>query len=254
MSTPGIALHVNNNRGITLHTNGVRGITLGGSRGSAYFNGASSLAVPATFSNTGSSPFTWECWAYSTVPWPAMQAGIFTSANQYQGLPFFLGSITDLGYPNNLFFGYDQRIGSNHAIWAGAQSTGAGGILQPNTWNYIAAAYDGSTLSLYLNGTLIATNILAWNINPTTQPLLIGTGPNGGPFNGYLTDIRYVFGSTFIDPAQSTISVPTTTLKKIPGTQLLMNFSSSVDLLTDSSDNNYSIGNGGVTWSPNTPF
>jgi hypothetical protein len=223
-------------------------------KGSVYFDGASALSTTAVFDNTVSSPFTWECWAYSTVTWPSGQSGIFSSAPQYSCIPFFLGSIGDLGYSSNLFFGFDQRIGSAHAIWNGAQSTSAGGIIQPNTWNYIAAAYDGSTISLYLNGSRIATKSLAWEINPTSQGFLIGRGPNGGFFTGYLTDIRYVLGSTFIDPSQTTISVPTASLTKVSGTQLLLNFDSNADLLLDKSDNNFSISNGGAIWSPMTPF
>jgi hypothetical protein len=53
-------------------------------------------------------------------------------------------------------------VGPTGALQAGFYSgwsyTGGDYFLTPNTWNHIVGTFDGSTLKLYVNGTLVRTN------------------------------------------------------------------------------------------------
>jgi len=61
-----------------------------------------------------------------------------------------------------------------------------------NTWTHIVGTYDGSDLSLYINGYLINTVSLS-NMISTDKPLLIGSGNYGGWWNfvGLMDEIMF---------------------------------------------------------------
>ena len=78
--------------------------------------------------------------------------------------------------------------------WFGLDSTR---LLNPGQWNHLAATYDGSTLSLYINGTLDSSKALSGRLCQNNQPLRLGREPNapktGSPFAGALDEVS-VFG------------------------------------------------------------
>lgn len=59
---------------------------------------------------------------------------------------YSIGYNTDTGYLNAGFYNY---VGWNIS---------GGYVLTPNNWYYIVGTYDGSSLTLYINGTLVITN------------------------------------------------------------------------------------------------
>ena len=62
-----------------------------------------------------------------------------------------------------------------------------------NQWQHLALTYDGSTLRLYKNGTLIGNTAANGTITQTTQNLQLGTlfwQGSGFPLNGRLDEIR----------------------------------------------------------------
>ncbi len=67
-------------------------------------------------------------------------------------------------------------------------------MLHPSTWYHVAAVYDGNKSRLYLDGELIAVQIVRKDISPTRTDLRIGEF-NGYPgaslvFHGMLDDLR----------------------------------------------------------------
>ena len=70
-------------------------------------------------------------------------------------------------------------------------------------WHHIAATYDGSLISLYFDGQLVAQQPASGPLAITTDPLAIGDKPSGGvptSFAGVIDDVR-IYGSA-LTPAQ----------------------------------------------------
>src|SRR5205085_704040 len=57
-------------------------------------------------------------------------------------------------------------------------------VIQPGIWYHIALAYDGDTLSLYVNGGLDVSGSTTWN-SPGPLPLTVA----GGNFNATYADV-----------------------------------------------------------------
>src|SRR5262249_38236921 len=68
---------------------------------------------------------------------------------------------------------------------------------QDTNWHHIAATYDGTTMKLYIDGTLNASAAVSLTMPDTSQALLVGStyGPNEpglaqGYFDGSLDEVR----------------------------------------------------------------
>ena len=69
--------------------------------------------------------------------------------------------------------------------------TGAVGTTLPTgVWTHVAGVYNGSTLQLYLNGSLVASKAYSTAISHTTAPLRIGSGANDYQWIGSIDDVR----------------------------------------------------------------
>jgi hypothetical protein len=102
-------------------------------------------------------------------------------------------------YKGKLYAG----IGYSTNVDAAIYSYGDNGFLQSSTtsqdtnWHHIAATYDGSTMRLYIDGTLDATASVGLTMPDTINSLMIGNslgsytdGIGAGLFNGQLDEIR----------------------------------------------------------------
>jgi hypothetical protein len=69
-----------------------------------------------------------------------------------------------------------------------------------NTWTFLAGTYDGSKLSLYVNGVLAGSVSLSGSIFSTSDPLRIGGDWSGEMFTGTIDDVRIY--STALTQAQ----------------------------------------------------
>jgi hypothetical protein len=63
-------------------------------------------------------------------------------------------------------------------------------VLSLNTWTFLAGTYDGSTLKLYVNGTLDASKAKRGAITTTADPLRLGGDWSGEMFTGILDNVR----------------------------------------------------------------
>jgi hypothetical protein len=57
-------------------------------------------------------------------------------------------------------------------------------------WCHLAGVYDGSSVSIYVNGALAATHASAVKPIDGSSPLEIGISHGGHSFNGSLDDVR----------------------------------------------------------------
>src|SRR4029077_18260154 len=75
---------------------------------------------------------------------------------------------------------------------AGSRNEAAGAAnLVANRWTHLAVTYNGSDLSLYVNGTLVSTAVRKGEIATSGNPLTIGSDPVYGQyFKGLIDDIR----------------------------------------------------------------
>jgi hypothetical protein len=92
-------------------------------------------------------------------------------------------------------------------------------VVTVNAWSHVAICYDGTTLSLFQNGTRTATSTVSIS-NGSANACYIGSNTIGGGYwNGYISNARVVKGSAVYSGA--TYTVPTTPLTAISGTSLL---------------------------------
>ncbi|HSX33273.1 MAG TPA: LamG-like jellyroll fold domain-containing protein [Candidatus Saccharimonadales bacterium] len=102
-------------------------------------------------------------------------------------------------YRGKLYAGLGDTANADAQVW----SYGSNGFLQSTTvgqdtnWHHIAATYDGTTMKLYIDGTLDASTAVSLTMPDTNQALLIGstfgTGITGHPpgyFAGALDEVR----------------------------------------------------------------
>jgi hypothetical protein len=84
--------------------------------------------------------------------------------------------------------------------------------LSTDTWYHVAVVRNSNTITMYVNGTSVATSSESGTIVNNNDPLYIGISHNGStfslPFNGYIDDLRITKGTArytadFTVPTQS---------------------------------------------------
>lgn len=147
----------------------------------------------------GANDFTFECFVYHAGATQQMIASHWRgSAGTDNAFLFYID--TD----NTLHFSY-----SSGATIAGFTSTGT---VPANTWTHVAATRSGSTVRLFIGGTLDPGSFTTVGaLNDSAQPLLIGGWQSvadtfTGNFNGYIDEFRFTNGlarytATFTPPA-----------------------------------------------------
>jgi hypothetical protein len=149
--------------------------------------GAHHTQVPfnAALNPASSSPFTVEFWAKPAVdvndalgPCPVFNR--VTPGNR-SGWIFYQRSPTT---------GWDFRMynGSGSSFDLDAQ----GGSTLANTWSHVAAVWNGSSATLYVNGAVAATDSVGTYNASTSAILSLGTYDDGSnPFNGAVDEFAF---------------------------------------------------------------
>ena len=206
-----------------------------GSNWSNYFDGTGDdlrISSNAAFA-IGTGNFTFEAWI-NPPSWA-------TAA------PFFVCTGT-----GGLWIG---KNGSNFVVraYGVADQLQYATVPTTNVWTHIVAVRSGTTLSLFYNGTRVATTTNSYSF--AQQPVSIGS--DGEPvaptyYTGYISNLRLVKGTAVYDPTASTLTVPTTPLTAITNTSLLTCQS---NRFIDNSTNNFTITkNGDVSVQRFSPF
>jgi hypothetical protein len=84
-----------------------------------------------------------------------------------------------------------------------------------NQWNHVAATIQGSTITLWVNGTSIATATKSTSTYNSAYPVAIGAGNYNTYYNGYISNLRFVRGQALYT---TTFVPPTAPLQPIQGT------------------------------------
>lgn len=127
----------------------------------AQFGGSSKIKVPSAAGLTGTSQVSMTAWVYNTANWTGIQT--------------LVAKIDAVG-AGGTYIRMNVESGICHATSDGDTHTIIGGTaLSTNTRYFVCMTYNGSTLSLYLNGTKDATDLsYAAAVTPGTGSLAFG--------------------------------------------------------------------------------
>jgi hypothetical protein len=215
--------------------------------GSGYFDGTGDYLTyaPSTSLAFGTGDFTVECWSYATV-----------AASGGAGM-YLVDARTSI-VTNAWAFGYRfNGSGSGNLVGWFNGSIVLEGIAAPiNQWNHVVYVRSGTTGSLYLNGSRIATQTDSTNYSSTGATTTIAARNSLVDYYfGYMSNFRAVKGTAVYDPTQTTLTVPTAPLTAITNTSLLLNFTNAGIYDAATINDGQTVGNAQVSttqakWSP----
>jgi hypothetical protein len=180
-----------------------------GSNWSNYFDGTGDYLTVADAAGLeiGNEDFTIECWVYLTVG-SAFQYLISKGENT-DFVPYQI-TIDNTNKPNF----YASTNGSSFAA-----SMTSSTVMSLNSWNHIAVCRVGSAVTMYLNGTSVATGTVSGALYDNSRAVGIGGASDGGELTtGYLSNVRIVKGTAVYTSA---FTPSTTPLTAVSGTALL---------------------------------
>lgn len=170
--------------------------------GSIYFDGSGDfLKIPYNdLFNIGGGDYTAEAWIYPT------QHGEIVGAFNLAG-PNFVGWLLS----TNFIPGTGKLATYFANTTANQTNIASSATVSLNTWSHIAFTKQGTTVRLFINGSLDSTHTLTLTPNGSQQQIHIGADSNsltspGRNFGGYIDDLRITKGyarytSSFTPPA-----------------------------------------------------
>ena len=168
---------------------------------SLYFNGSTDYITSTSSSQLAFSmgDFTVEAWIYPLSYGGSTVGGqIFGTTNAAAN-----GFSFNLGESQNRF----RFISNGTGGWADNVVTATGPAL--NTWSHVAVSRNGTSLRIFVNGTLQGTATIAATFNLTNTTGIVGYFSDGGTtryFNGYIDEVRVTKG---VGRYASSFTVPT---------------------------------------------
>jgi len=208
---------------------------------SNYFDGSGDY-LTSTVSSVGSSgDLTVEGWVYPT-------------ASGVRRTFFFIGSTGtfDLNLFSEITTGNVLRFLIRNDSVVDILDISSTTTVSTNTWSHVAFVLSGTSATIYLNGTSVATGTLSGTRTGTFTTGSIGALLSGGAthyFNGYISNLRYVKGTAVYT---SNFTPSPTPLTAITNTSLLTCQS---NRFVDNSTNAYAITrNGDTSVQPFSPF
>jgi len=134
----------------------------------------------------GTASFSIELWLNPTAPTGVYRRVI---AKEISGRAWWMElASTASGIPNRLNFVREDAGGSSDVV----RSSGA---LQAGTWYQVVGTYDGTTMKMYVNGSLTDSAASSRSIENHSQPFTIGRSSGGGSPYGGLVDEVAVYSS-----------------------------------------------------------
>ena len=158
---------------------GATRVAAGKSGGALNFDGSGDLVrVNSSNSLNLSSGMTLEAWVRPTTSQTNWRAIVHR-----ESVAYFLHASHEGG---DLRPAAGGSFGGKDAVAVLASSA-----LTLNTWTHLASTYDGTTLRLYVNGTLAGSRPVNGSIETSSDPLWIGGNKQWGEnFQGQIDDVR----------------------------------------------------------------
>jgi len=206
--------------------------------GSLMFSGSNWLSFSPGVT-IGSGAYTVECFVYfqaANLPGPIL--GSLTPDNS--GFSLVISSATQIHIDQ------DGVAANNYTV----------APMADDTWHHIAVTRNSSgDETVFVDGVRSSDGITTTNYDFSGASTSVGKFNTGGQwwYTGGATQIRAVAGYNVYDPNASTITVPTTSLTAVTGTELLLDVESAGTYLIDSSNTQTVTDNGAVTFSASGP-
>lgn len=186
--------------------------------GSMYFDGSGDYVTTTSQAFAfGTGAWTVDFWVYPLAYGGSVVGGqMFGTVNGSTS-----GYSIAMGQDINSF----RLISNASGTWADNLSVGTGNGPPLNAWSHMAVVRSGANISIFRNGTRVATTASAtsWSFSGTTGVIgRFNDGPNVRDFNGYISNLR-VSGSAIFDPTASSITIPTAPTAPTANTALLIN-------------------------------
>jgi hypothetical protein len=204
--------------------------------GSGYFDGTGDYLSTTSNAalNVGSGAFTVEAWIYPNV---------LTNYGQIVGQ-----NVTSNNY-------WMFTIQANGVIrqqnYFNIQVSSATDTIVVGKWQHVVLVRDGSNnLSIFVNGIRVANTTDSTNWANSSVNYIGASLGDSGYFNGYISNVRVVTGSSVYDPTVATLTVPIAPLTAIANTSLLTlqnNQSVNNNVFLDNSTNNFLVTRAGNT-------
>jgi hypothetical protein len=158
---------------------GVSATSQGRFGGALAFNGTGYVTIPHSGGLDLTTGMTLEAWVYPTTP--LTDWATIVMKEMPGDSPYVLYAAITGGAP---------RVYITPRGIASATATGAS-PLPVNTWSHLAGTFDGSTLRLYVNGTLVASRAVTGALRNSTGILTIGGNAVWGEyFQGRIDEVR----------------------------------------------------------------
>ena len=151
------------------------------------FTGANHITAAASTELNVTESFTVDAWVFPTTP-SAERPLVEWGQPGVIGVHIWESFQLNVGMsPGALYANIVDTAGGSHTLGTGP------GALMPNQWSHIALTFDKATgrARLYINGQVVASNLLGTNFTPRTNvPLNFGFRPaQGQRFIGRLDEI-----------------------------------------------------------------
>lgn len=145
--------------------------------GALQFSGSGQLVTVADANLLDlSTGMTLEAWVYPTV------------ASGVQDVIIKEGSNVDI---YNLYARNWRGLPEGNVYVGGSNQTAEGTALPTGAWTHLAATYDGATVKLYVNGSLVGSTPISGTIPASTGALRIGGNTLWGEyFQGRIDEVR----------------------------------------------------------------
>ena len=184
--------------------------------GSMYFDGTGDYLSIAhnTALNLSSGDFTIEAWVYWT--------GVNSTATICDKDGVFGSSYPSYNFTLN-GSGYIRLIVGSGNGTSSIQFVTSNTLMPKNAWVHVAAVKNGTNLSIYQNGTSVASATQTATITDGGKALLVGWQqgqPTSAYWDGYISNYRLVKGTAVYTAA---FTPPTAPLTAITNTSLLLN-------------------------------
>src|SRR5271166_6453297 len=119
-------------------------------------------------------------------------------------------SSTDISYALYAAEGTGAPPAGHILVGSTDYGTVGGSALPLNTWTFLSATYNGSTLTTYVNGTPVGSTSITGSIYTTSDPLRIGGDWDSEMFTGLIDNVRIYNTALTQSQIQTDMTTPVT--------------------------------------------